>query len=130
MEMNGNYLSISGKYYAIDLNKIIEFIGNSTTTVQNIHQVYGYGDESDIENGEMKLVNKEISESKENVNEVVISNRYNLITTLLNLILIPISDANGDLVLTENLSNMHIGQKLSFNTLIDMGILYEIEFEE
>lgn len=130
MEMNGNYLSISGKYYAIDLNKIIEFIGNSTTTVQNIHQVYGYGDESDIENGEMKLVNKEISESKENVNEVVISNRYNLVTTLLNLILIPISDSNGELILTENLNNMHIGQKLSFNTLIDMGILYEIEFEE
>lgn len=131
MEMNGNYLSISGKYYGLDLNKVMEFVGNSTTTVQNIHQVYQYSDEEDVMNGEMRLSSKEISESKENVNEVIMSNRYNLITTVLNLILIPISDSStGEIIVTDKLTSMNIGQKLAFNTLIDMGILYEIEFEE
>ena len=131
MEMNGNYLSFSGKYYGIDLNKVMEFVGDSTTTVQNIHQVYQYSDEEDVMNGEMRLSSKEISESKENVNEVIMSNRYNLITTVLNLILIPISDSStGEIIVTDKLTSMNIGQKLAFNTLIDMGILYEIEFEE
>ena len=131
MEMNGNYLSISGKYYGLDLNKVMEFVGDSTTTVQNIHQVYQYSDEEDVMNGEMRLSSKEISESKENVNEVIMSNRYNLITTVLNLILIPISDSStGEIIVTDKLTSMNIGQKLAFNTLIDMGILYEIEFEE
>ena len=131
MEMNGNYLSFSGKYYGIDLNKVMEFVGDSTTTVQNIHQVYQYSDEEDVMNGEMRLSSKEISESKENVNEVIMSNRYNLITTILNLILIPISDSStGEIIVTDKLTSMNIGQKLAFNTLIDMGIIYEIEFED
>ena len=131
MEMNGNYLSISGKYYGIDLNKAMEFVGDSTTTVQNIHQIYQYSNEEDVMNGEMRLSSKEISESKENVNEVIMSNRYNLITTVLNLILIPISDSStGEIIVTDKLTSMNIGQKLAFNTLIDMGVIYEIEFED
>lgn len=128
--MTTNYLSINDKYYAVDVNKIFEFIDGVGSTVQNIHQVYGISSDEKEKNDTLQLITKEISESKEDVNDIISTNRYNLIITFLNLILMPISDANGDIVVTRDFSNMHIGQKLSFNTLLEMGIIYEIEFED
>lgn len=128
--MTTNYLSINDKYYAVDVNKIFEFIDGVGCTVQNIHQVYGISSAEKEKNDALQLITKEISESKEDVNEIISTNRYNLIITFLNLILMPISDANGDIVVTRDFSNMHIGQKLSFNTLLEMGVIYEIEFED
>lgn len=128
--MTTNYLSIDDKYYAVDVNKIFEFIGGVGSTVQNIHQVYEISSDEKEKNDALQLITKEISESKEDANDIISTNRYNLIMTFLNLILMPISDGNGEIVVTRDFFLMHIGQKLSFNTLLEMGIIYEIEFEE
>ena len=37
-----NYLEINGKYYAVDMDKVVEFIGEDTASVvQAINQTYG-----------------------------------------------------------------------------------------
>lgn len=124
--MNGNYIEIEGKYYAIDVAKMIEFITEDGDSTQAINQTYGIP-MVDGAAGEIKLVSKEVSETKDGVSENMSNIRYNIISNLLNLIVIPISDGNGGLILTDSLKNMHLGQVISFNTLYTMGIIYEIE---
>ncbi len=39
--MNGNYLDVDGKYYGINMDKVIEFISESRNSKQSITQNYG-----------------------------------------------------------------------------------------
>lgn len=125
--MNTNYIDIDGKYYGIDVEKIMEFVSEDSDSTQTISQNYGIPITEDAAQSSIKLISKEVSETKDNISENLSNIRYTLVTTLLNLILVPISDGNGNLILTETLKNMHVGQAISFNTLIEMGIIYEIE---
>lgn len=120
-----NYIAINGKNYALDLEKFIEFCSGEQNVVSSITQTYGLNEDSN-----MVLVNKEVGESKESVNEVMSSYRYNTLTNVLNLLLVPISDGTGSIILTEDTNNMHFGQKLAFNTMLEMGIIYEIDLED
>lgn len=128
--MDTNYITIDGKYYAVDVEKMIEFISENNDSVQTISQNYGIPLSEDAATANIKLISKEVSETKSTVSENLSNIRFNLITTLLNMILVPISDGNGNLILTDTLEGMHIGQAISFNTLLVMGIIYEINNNE
>ncbi len=126
--MNSNYLEIEGKYYAINMDKVIEFISEDEGSVQTISQNYGIPlTQNGSLNDEFKLISKEVSEQKEHVSETMSNLRYSLLTYLLNIILAPLSDGNGNVIMTESLKTLHLGQVISFNTLFEMGIIYEIE---
>lgn len=120
-----NYFTINGKSYAIDLEKLIQFIGKDGSSMSSISQSYGIDSDTSL-----SLINKEVTETKENVSDVMSNYRYNVITNILNLILMPISDGNGALIITEDSLQMHLGQKIAFNTLIAMEIIYEIDETE
>lgn len=126
-----NYIELDGKFYAFDLDKIMEFINKSQDVTQTINQTYGIPlpqDGSKI-SGDFQLVNKEVSEIKTNGSETLSTIRYNLMLNFLNLVLLPITDGDG-IVLINTISSMHLGQRLAFNTLYEMGIIYEIEETE
>lgn len=126
--MISNYLEIEGKYYAINMDKVIEFISEDEGSVQTISQNYGIPlTQNGSLNDEFKLISKEVSEQKEHVSETMSNLRYSLLTYLLNIILAPLSDGNGNVIMTESLKTLHLGQVISFNTLFEMGIIYEIE---
>lgn len=126
--MNSNYLEIEGKYYAINMDKVIEFISEDEGSVQTISQNYGIPlTQNGSLNDEFKLISKEVSEQKEHVSETMSNLRYSLLTYLLNIILAPLSDGNGNVIVAESLKTLHLGQVISFNTLFEMGIIYEIE---
>jgi len=126
--MNSNYLEIEGKYYAINMDKVIEFISEDEGSVQTISQNYGIPlTQNGSLNDEFKLISKEVSEQKEHVSETMSNLRYSLLTYLLNIILAPLSDSNGNVIVAESLKTLHLGQVISFNTLFEMGIIYEIE---
>lgn len=120
-----NYFTINGKSYAIDLEKLIQFIGKDGSSMSSISQSYGIDSDTSL-----SLINKEVTETKENVSDVMSNYRYNVVTNILNLILMPISDGNGALIITEDSLQMHLGQKIAFNTLIAMEIIYEIDETE
>ena len=126
--MNSNYLEIEGKYYAIDMGKVIEFISESESSTQTINQSYGIPltDDGTV-GGDIRLLNKEISETKESVGENMSNLRYSMLTYLLNILLSPLSDGSGNVVVAESMRSLHLGQVISFNTLFEMGIIYEIE---
>ena len=131
--MDNNYLSINNKLYAIDLEKVMEFITKPQDVVQTINQSYGVPMTQDEVNittlGDIQLLSKEVSETKNNTSEVQSTLRYNIISNILNLVLMPISDGEGVIMINDS-SSMHLGQRLSFNTLYEMGIIYEIEQED
>ena len=131
--MDNNYLSINNILYAIDLEKVMEFITKPQDVVQTINQSYGVPMTQDEVNittlGDIQLLSKEVSETKNNTSEVQSTLRYNIISNILNLVLMPISDGEGVIMINDS-SSMHLGQRLSFNTLYEMGIIYEIEQED
>lgn len=126
--MNLNYLEIEGKYYAIDMGKVIEFITESDSSTQTINQSYGIPlKENGTLDGDIRLISKDISETKESVSENMSNLRYSLLTYLLNILMSPLSDGSGNIVVAESMRTLHLGQVISFNTLFEMGIIYEIE---
>lgn len=129
-----NYLEINGKYYAVDMDKIMDFIGADTNSVvQAINQTYGIIDDDTEKKstGDIQLVQKEVTETKENMNSVMSGYRYNLMQNMLMLIMNPISDFNDNTVaILHDFEAYGIGQRMAFNTLLGMGIIYEIETEE
>ncbi len=135
-----NYFSFDGKYYAINVDafmKAVSFKEDDENDKQTtISQTYGIplvtrqGDEKQDTADSIKLISKEITETNNNVNEIMSTYRYSLINNLLNILVTPISDGTGAVILTNSPGEMHFGQKLAFNTLFEMGIIYEIEFEE
>lgn len=126
-----NCIEINGNFYAIDLHKIMDFINQSQDVTQTINQTYGIPLSHDgVCVSDFQLVNKEVSEIKSNGSEFMANIRYNLITNFLNLVLLPISDGDS-LITVMNKESMHVGQRFAFNTLYEMGIIYEIgETEE
>lgn len=126
-----SYLNINGKYYAVDMDKVMEFIeGAGGGYVQSINQTYGMvGD--DIDNADFKLIQKEVTETKDRLNETMCGYRYNIITSMLSLALASITEVSEDSMALVNQFELYgVGQKIAFNTLVGMGIIYEIETEE
>ena len=126
--MNANYLEIDGKFYAINMDKVIEFISEAENSTQTISQSYGipFTDKGPV-GEEIRLISKEVSESKEHANENMSNLRYSILTYLLNILMAPLSDGTGNVIVNESMKTLHLGQIISFNTLFEMGIIYEIE---
>ena len=78
---------------------------------------------------EFKVVQKEISESTSDGTDTYSTIRYDLIKNLLNLIVSPIADENGNVFRITSFEDMFFGQMLAFNTLINEGIIIEVEQE-
>lgn len=129
--MNTNYLEIEDKYYAIDMDKIIEFISKDSKSTKTISQNYGIPiNDGDKIGTEIKLISKELSETKELICENMSNIRFSMLTFLLNALMVPISDGTGNVIVIESLKTLHFGQLLAFNTLLEMGIIYEIDIED
>ena len=123
--------NIEGNTYALNLEKLMEFIitpmnrelDGNTTLVQC------YENNHIDSNPGLSLTKKEISENKTNINELTCSMRYNVIMEMLNLLTTPLTDENGMLISLLNLESWPLGHALAFNTLLEMGVIYQIEEE-
>lgn len=138
--MMENSFTFNGKYYAVSVDAFMKAVSSKEDDENDkqttISQSYGIplvtiqGDDKQPATDSIKLISKDITETSSNVNEVMSTYRYSLINNLLNILVTPISDGTGAVILTNSPGEMHFGQKLAFNTLFEMGIIYEIEFEE
>ena len=124
-----NSFTIGGVYYALDLEKVMEFISNSPKNENEkettIEQLYV----ADEETNELMIGSKNTSEVKKNYSETMSQYRYNLVNNLMNLIMIPTTAEDGTLLITEDINKLFMGQRIAFNTLYEMGIIYEVEEE-
>ncbi len=121
-----NYLEFDGKYYAFSLEKMMEFIFKTDENEKEsiITQNYGI-----LEDDNLGLMSKEVSEKTYSISDTKSNYRYNIITSMINLITVPITDGSGSALLTNNSSEMYLGQRIAFNTLLENEIIYEIDFD-
>lgn len=130
---------IEGEIYALDLNKISEFVFSSRmdkNSEMTISEVYAKTDENFDENSQLKLISKEISENKLNGNNGVDTIKYDLVRQLLDIIMsIGVNNKNGNMFVeqqleTQNdgtLENMSVGEMIAFNTFVNEGFLINIK---
>lgn len=125
-----DYIELNGKYYALDLEKCMEFssktpdceLQKDTTKTET----YGLVEDSD----DFRLIQRENMESTSNKNPNYGSARFTLLTTLLQYLMNVMADANGSPIIVKDGDDMHFGQALCFNTLLHEGILIEVTTDD
>lgn len=136
-------IQFNGKKYAFNMDKIINFVSNLTNNEKSIETsiTHTYANVNIPQDGEknpdaslfpnydiMKNgpITKEIRESKSNCNDNFNGIRYDLAKTLIGILIEPLYDRNGDLIIQDKTDSLTLGQTLCFNTLAINNIIYEI----
>lgn len=121
-------IDIDGKYYMLDLDKLMAWVVETPASEKNINTIttmsYPITNEDDNE-----LVEKEVSETKSTLNEVMNNVRYDLIRNLLNILFTTFTNDMGQIV-TLNINDLTLAQKIVFNTLLNKKIIIEISKTE
>lgn len=114
-------IRISGKEYAIDIKKIFEFVNysdKSTSSEQEITDGYEMIDDG---KGSLKQTSKVIRELKTPGNSQIDNIKYDLVKSLISMLL-TFDDTDRDY----DEDDLPFGVKITLNTLIAEGFLYEI----
>ena len=117
------FILFDDKKYALDLNKCIEFMLSGKDTETSKTETYGLLEDSD----KLQIVGREMSETNSNCNDVISNIKYDLLKNILNMLLSPIFDSSGQPLMVKCFEQMHFGQMMAFNTLVNAGILVEID---
>lgn len=127
-----NLYDFNGKAFYIDMKALISFLTTSSSDEKqndtSITQIYAI-DQEEMSNNDVKMVSKEVSETKSNINDTMVNIRYDLVKNLLNALIEPIQNENGGIVYINNLNEMNFAQTLCLNTLKAEGILKELNEE-
>lgn len=129
------YISIEGENYVLDVKKIFEFVFSSQKekNIENtINQVYSLLENKKGTEPEMKLINKEMTESRA-YGKVELDNiRYDFFKMTLDLLLgigftqpnpNAISMGSETVMKKNNFDEISVGEAIVFNTYIALGWL-------
>ncbi len=118
-------IKIADKCYAIDITRLMQIVTKTPQNEKNIltslTQVYPLSTTDDNDEEEIDIngiASKEIIETKSTLNETMNNIRYDF----LKMILTPLLNIEGTV---SDLRELTFSQKLSFNTLINEGIIIE-----
>lgn len=117
------FILFEDKKYALDLNKCIDFMLSDKDIETSKTETYGMLEDSD----KLQMVGREFSETKSACNDVISNIKYDLLKNVLNMLFSPIFDSSGQPMMVKCFEQMHFGQMLAFNTLVNAGILIEID---
>jgi hypothetical protein len=121
-------IDIDGKYYMLDLDMLMAWVVETPASEKNINTIttmsYPITNEDDNE-----LVEKEVSETKSTLNEVMNNVRYDLIRNLLNILFTTFTNDMGQIVIL-SMNDLTLAQKIVFNTLLNKKIIIEISKTE
>ena len=130
-------IQIEGKNYAIDMNKLMEFVttpekndlSRDTTVVETYGMPQLMTSDGDLvaDPSKFGLISKEISTSKGNESESSLPLRYDLVKNFLSTLVTPMAGSDGGPIIIESIDELTFGQKICFNTLMHAGILIEID---
>ena len=115
---------INNKCYIIDLDKLMAWVSETPSTKKNISTVttMSYPITND---DEVDVVEKEISENKSSLNDVMNNIRYDLIRNLLTVLLTTYTD-DMNRIITRDVSDLSFTQQIAFNTLLNKKIIIEL----
>jgi len=103
---------INGKFYAIDMDMVMKWVAESPSNERNISTTTTIS--YPVMDGDEEIVEKEISENKSSINDVMSNVRYDFVRILLNTLL------------TASTMDLSVAQRIAFNTLISKNIITEI----
>lgn len=122
------YYQIDDKVYYINLDNLFKYIAEISTKEKPINttitQYYG-NDEDDAQTDE-----KQIVETKSNVNEVMSNVRYDMVKFIFSCLFESKVNSEGIPMGIEHLNELSFAQGVCLNTLIKHKILLEVETDE
>jgi hypothetical protein len=122
------YYQIDNKVYYINLDNLFKYIAEISTKEKPINttitQYYG-NDEDDVQTDE-----KQIVETKSNVNEVMSNVRYDMVKFIFSCLFESKVSSEGIPMGIEHLNELSFAQGVCLNTLIKHKILLEVETDE
>lgn len=122
------YYQIDDKVYYINLDKLFKYIAEISTKEKPINttitQYYG-NDEDDVQTDE-----KQIVETKSNVNEVMSNVRYDMVKFIFTCLFESKVNSEGIPMGIDHLNELSFAQGVCLNTLIKHKILLEVETDE
>ena len=115
---------INNKCYIIDLDKLMAWVSETPSSEKNISTgtTMSYPITND---DEVDVVEKEISENKSSLNDVMNNIRYDLIRHLLTVLLTTYTD-DMNRIITRDVSDLSFTQQIAFNTLLNKKIIIEL----
>lgn len=117
------------KYY-FDLDALMKWITTTPSNEKNvttlITQTYPI-DTEDVDTSSLNLATKEITETKSKLNDTMNNIRYDIVRNFVNSLL---DTPNIDAEVEGDLEWLTFPQKLSFNTLLNIGIIKELKNTE
>lgn len=122
------YYQIDDKVYYINLDNLFKYVAEISTKEKPINttitQYYG-NDEDDVQTDE-----KQIVETKSNVNEVMSNVRYDMVKFIFSCLFESKVSSEGIPMGIEHLNELSFAQGVCLNTLIKHKILLEVETDE
>lgn len=122
------YYQIDDKVYYINLDNLFKYIAEISTKERPINttitQYYG-NDEDDVQTDE-----KQIVETKSNVNEVMSNVRYDMVKFIFTCLFESKVNSEGIPMGIDHLNELSFAQGVCLNTLIKHKILLEVETDE
>lgn len=117
-------IEIGGKYYVLDMDKIMAWVVETPVSEKNISTIttMSYPNANDDEE---EIVEKEVSENKSTLNETMNNVRYDFIRMLLNTVFATFTN-NMNQIITLTPDDLSFGQKIVFNTLVNKKIIKEV----
>ena len=120
-------IQIDGKYYIIDIDKLMSWIVESPNSERNINTVTTMT--YPITNDGEEIIEKEVSESKSTLNEIMNNIRYDFIKNLFSVLFTAFTNDMNQIINT-NISDWSFAQKIAFNTLLHKKIIIELNDNE
>ena len=117
-------IEIDGKYYIIDLDKLMSWIVETPSSERNISTITTMSYPITNEENE-ELVEKEVSETKSTLNETMNNVRYDIVRNLFNVLFSTFTNDIGQIV-TMTTKELSFAQKIVFNTLLHKKIIIEV----
>lgn len=117
-------IKIDEKYYAIDIDAMMEWIATTPSSEKNVSTVTTLT--YPISDGDNELVEKEVSENKTTLNDTMNNIRYDLMRNLIDTLTSNINNIMDNEMPSFSLNDLTFGQKLVFNTLYAKNIIVEI----
>lgn len=117
-------ISVNNKCFIIDLDKLMAWISETPSSEKNISTIttMSYPITND---DEVEVVEKEVSENKSSLNDVMNNIRYDLIRNLLSVLLTTYTDDMNHII-TREVSDLSFSQQIAFNTLLNKKIIIEL----
>lgn len=117
-------IEIDGKYYIIDMDKLMQWIVETPSSEKNINTIttMSYPIANDDEE---EIIEKEVSETKSSLNETMNNVRYDFVRNMISTIFTTFTNDMNQIT-SLSLNDLSFGQKIAFNTLFYKKIIIEV----